>query len=706
MKLGLFSDVAVEREGSRDAPVLVYRVVERPALREWRVEGNEELSKKDLEEIVALKAGQLVDPAAVQKDVKKIQEKYVEKGFYLAEVASRLEERPDNQVDVVFVVNEQAKVEVKEVRFIGNAHVPAGDLRGIDADARGRPALVPLRRGHLPRGGAPARPAGDPGALPRPRLRHREGGDARRSRSPPTGASSTSPSRSRRASSTRSGRSGSRGSSSTRSRGSASSSGRGRARPSPAPTSRRTSSRSATSTRTSATPTRTSPRSPPPTRTSGSSTSPSRCSPGKMVTFERIEIVGNEKTRDKVIRRELRVYEGERFSGTGLRQSRQRVNALGFFESAEITTKPGSTDDKIVATDRGEGAADRHLPDRRRLLLVRELHPHRADLPAELLRLGPDPLAAAPVVEDPPARADPVRRAVLPRHALDVRLRPLHDGGHLHDLHAPLGRRLAHLGLRALRPRRAGGRSRERLEDMRVFATYTNERVDVTAAEATHDRAQPVHLGHDELGPALAPVGQARQPAHPDEGVLPRALGRGGAAGARAERALRQPREPVHPVLLRRPRLLPALAGPRRAREADARPHPRLGRGAPGAHLRALLRRRDQLGPRLPVPLDRAAGVRAWRRPEARTRRRATWRSAATSRRSSTSSWSSRSSARRGSGASSSPTSATRSRRGSTPTRRSRSRFTSPSGSGFAGSARSARSGSSGGSRSTVARIR
>src|SRR6266545_5773692 len=91
MKLGFFSDVTVEREGSRDAPVLVYRVVERPAVREWRAVGNKELSKKDLEETVSLKAGQLLDPAAIQKDVKKVQEKYVEKGYFLAEVASRVE---------------------------------------------------------------------------------------------------------------------------------------------------------------------------------------------------------------------------------------------------------------------------------------------------------------------------------------------------------------------------------------------------------------------------------------------------------------------------------------------------------------------------------------------------------------------------------------------------------------------------------------
>jgi outer membrane protein insertion porin family len=66
------------------------------------------------------------------------------------------------------------------------------------------------------------------------------------------------------------------------------------------------------------------------------------------VRWERIEIVGNDKTRDKVIRRELRVYEGELFNGTRLKQSRARVNALGFFETVEFTTRRGSADDLIV----------------------------------------------------------------------------------------------------------------------------------------------------------------------------------------------------------------------------------------------------------------------------------------------------------------------------------------------------------------------
>jgi outer membrane protein insertion porin family len=61
-------------------------------------------------------------------------------------------------------------------------------------------------------------------------------------------------------------------------------------------------------------------------------------------------VTGNDKTRDKVIRRELRIYEGEYFSGTGIKVSKARVNALGFFETVEITTKKGSAEDLIVAT--------------------------------------------------------------------------------------------------------------------------------------------------------------------------------------------------------------------------------------------------------------------------------------------------------------------------------------------------------------------
>ena len=68
---------------------------------------------------------------------------------------------------------------------------------------------------------------------------------------------------------------------------------------------------------------------------------------GPLVSFDRIRIRGNTKTRDKVIRRELRIVEGDTFNQTRLDYSKRRVTALGYFEKVDVSTKRGSADDKM-----------------------------------------------------------------------------------------------------------------------------------------------------------------------------------------------------------------------------------------------------------------------------------------------------------------------------------------------------------------------
>ncbi len=67
----------------------------------------------------------------------------------------------------------------------------------------------------------------------------------------------------------------------------------------------------------------------------------------KRVSYERIQVVGNTKTRDKVIRRELQVAEGELYNATRMNKSRDRLKRTGYFKEVEFTTSRGSTDDKI-----------------------------------------------------------------------------------------------------------------------------------------------------------------------------------------------------------------------------------------------------------------------------------------------------------------------------------------------------------------------
>ncbi len=69
---------------------------------------------------------------------------------------------------------------------------------------------------------------------------------------------------------------------------------------------------------------------------------------GSQVYFEKIIISGNTKTRDKVIRRQLRVYEQELFSGKGLKRGVRNLYRLDYFEDVKVNTVKGSGDDKMV----------------------------------------------------------------------------------------------------------------------------------------------------------------------------------------------------------------------------------------------------------------------------------------------------------------------------------------------------------------------
>ena len=68
---------------------------------------------------------------------------------------------------------------------------------------------------------------------------------------------------------------------------------------------------------------------------------------GPRVYINRINIVGNTQTLDRVIRRELRVTEGDAFNRILLDRSRNRARALGYFKDVEVTEVPTADPDQI-----------------------------------------------------------------------------------------------------------------------------------------------------------------------------------------------------------------------------------------------------------------------------------------------------------------------------------------------------------------------
>ncbi|WP_424813755.1 outer membrane protein assembly factor BamA [Roseococcus sp. YIM B11640] len=68
------------------------------------------------------------------------------------------------------------------------------------------------------------------------------------------------------------------------------------------------------------------------------------------IYIERIDINGNTRTQDRVIRREFRVAEGDAFNAAQVRRSRERIRNLGYFSDVQITNSPGSAPDRTILT--------------------------------------------------------------------------------------------------------------------------------------------------------------------------------------------------------------------------------------------------------------------------------------------------------------------------------------------------------------------
>ncbi|OQC42846.1 MAG: Outer membrane protein assembly factor BamA precursor [Deltaproteobacteria bacterium ADurb.Bin058] len=111
--------------------VLVYRVVERPAIESIKVEGAKEVKEEDVRKKIMVRTASILDVNRIRQSVDAIREHYVEQGFFLAEVDYKLVTRPENMVDVVFTIREHAKVKIQRVEFVGNNNIPSKELKKI-----------------------------------------------------------------------------------------------------------------------------------------------------------------------------------------------------------------------------------------------------------------------------------------------------------------------------------------------------------------------------------------------------------------------------------------------------------------------------------------------------------------------------------------------------------------------------------------------
>lgn len=357
---GFFRDVSIEAEDVPGGIQLLVLLTEKPSIRQVEFIGVDELSQDDIDGVVDVRPNTILNVEQVKRNVTKIRELYIEKGYYLADVDYRIRDIPRNQfeVDVAFEIVENAKVMVKQLTFVGNKSIGSEKIKSVLQTREGdelsflsntgtykkeffQTDLFRVQALYLDDGFVEIK-VGEPSATISSDRRFiyltvpiREGERYNYGKIGYTGEVKLVDKEGRTRVSERG-------------------------------------LKAVTSLKQGDTFNRTElfeniQRITDVYRNQGyayANVTPNTkldrenlivdidmdIERGEVVYFGRIEIVGNTRTRDKVIRREIAIYEGDKYSAFGIERSRARVFQLGFFEDVNITTQRGANPDLLDVT--------------------------------------------------------------------------------------------------------------------------------------------------------------------------------------------------------------------------------------------------------------------------------------------------------------------------------------------------------------------
>ncbi|MBR5882880.1 MAG: outer membrane protein assembly factor BamA [Mailhella sp.] len=129
-EFGYFNDVFAEVEPGLEGPVLVFSVVEKPRITDIRVEGSEEVRMSDINEAMSTQTGAVLNEKVLAEDLQKVTDLYRKEGFYLAEVSYDVQAKPDGSSAVLVLnVKEGNKLYIKEVALEGLKEVDPDDVK-------------------------------------------------------------------------------------------------------------------------------------------------------------------------------------------------------------------------------------------------------------------------------------------------------------------------------------------------------------------------------------------------------------------------------------------------------------------------------------------------------------------------------------------------------------------------------------------------
>ncbi len=129
-KMGYFDDVKTEIETLEGGIKVIYIVKEKPTVIRVEFQGNDEVKDDTLKEKTTITVGAIADTTLIQDNAGKLQLYYEEEGYWLARVVPVINKVSENEVYLTYQIDEGKKVRVRKITIVGNKVISAGKITG------------------------------------------------------------------------------------------------------------------------------------------------------------------------------------------------------------------------------------------------------------------------------------------------------------------------------------------------------------------------------------------------------------------------------------------------------------------------------------------------------------------------------------------------------------------------------------------------
>ena len=130
-KSGFFSDVQIDVKDSDKGKIVTFVVIERPSIKMIYVEGNKEIKTEDIREKLKVKTNTVMNIEKIKESMDEIKKLYASKGFYNAKATYEIIPEEGYDIGVKFLIEEPKKAFVRKISFTGNKSFNADKLKGV-----------------------------------------------------------------------------------------------------------------------------------------------------------------------------------------------------------------------------------------------------------------------------------------------------------------------------------------------------------------------------------------------------------------------------------------------------------------------------------------------------------------------------------------------------------------------------------------------